>query len=216
MKKYSIAFILLILTVAIEASAQNSCQKMYRIPRNANWRIGITNTTGELTAMDASSEKDLKKNVEELSEGVMTDGVAGEMEADFITDGRVKSLVNVGDYGSGVIQRWGLSRLKNSGLIHMILKLTVSGHVGDTDAERQANAKKWALTDTYDIVAVHADGRQEVLVRQARSKGIVTLQELDLQLVKGEILQMEYRRSGSLGPYGYQEGRIFEITWDGT
>jgi hypothetical protein len=83
------------------------------------------------------------------------------------------------------------------------------------------NARKWAKTDKYFIglqdLSGGAKNPQMVnLVDKAQSKDMVTFQELEVQLVKGEPIRVLYWRDGSGGPWGYIEGRAWEFVWDGT
>lgn len=106
------------------------------------------------------------------------------------------------------------------------LLLPVSGHNGN------ANAKIWALNDTYSVKvdtlneSKRTSGAfnwagpraEKYLVKNVKSLGFVTVQEIEIPLnpdPKGSVIVLYYR-NGSAGPGGYVEGRIMEIFWDKT
>jgi hypothetical protein len=113
-----------------------------------------------------------------------------------------------GDYGTGIYPKIKVSGLGSSGKLPLTLLLPVSGHTG------AANARKWAKSDTYDIVMNSSSGSTH-LASNKKSLGVVTVQEIIVSLKKNETVTIMYDRSGSAGPGGFSEGRYLEIVWDG-
>ncbi|MES2963197.1 MAG: hypothetical protein V4760_04845 [Bdellovibrionota bacterium] len=108
------------------------------------------------------------------------------------------------------IPRLHVTGLGPTGVLKGTLLLPVSGHTG------LDNANKWAKTDLYKVVIADAQGRETgKIVVNAPSKGVITIQELEVQMVPGQAIQIQYARNGSLGVGGYAEGRVYEIVWDG-
>ena len=101
-----------------------------------------------------------------------------------------------------------VSGLGAEGVLNGTLLLPVSGHTGI------ANARSWAKTDTYDIY-LEGNGNKVMLAQAAKSLDLITLQEVSMVLKAGVEYQLVYNRSGSMGPGGYPDGRIYKITWDG-
>ena len=108
------------------------------------------------------------------------------------------------------IPRLHVTGLGPSGILKGTLLLPVSAHNG------LVNANNWAKVDKYRVVVADENGRQTgTIVVDAPSRGPVTVQEMEIQLVPGKVVQVQYARNGSLGVAGYAEGRVYEFVWDG-
>lgn len=108
------------------------------------------------------------------------------------------------------IARIEISGLPSSGELKGTLLLPVSGHTGIP------NAEKWAKTDTYSVYLENAQGqRLATLAENAKSQDMITFQEISAKIEAGKVYRLTYYRSGSGGPAGYPNGRIYEIIWDG-
>jgi hypothetical protein len=96
------------------------------------------------------------------------------------------------------------------GMVSATLLLPVSAH------RSLANAKIWSKSDTYSIYLEDINGnRLDTLAKDVKSLDYITVQEVKFKLQKGQVVRISYYRSGSDGPRGYEEGRVYEIEWDG-
>jgi hypothetical protein len=194
------------------------------------WRSKITNsqTSGEVAPTSAAREEFINKAAsaqlrfmnshEDTPEMVMVqaEGVTVSVPAkEALTDitpiplayepGAAKQTTHYDD-----IPRLNVTGLGPSGILKGTLVLPVSAHNG------LANAIAWAKGDLYKVVVADAQGRQtSSIVIDAPSRGPVTLQEFAVQMVPGQVIQIQYARNGSLGVGGYAEGRVYELVWDG-
>jgi hypothetical protein len=183
-------------------------------PKRAQWRTDIThaNQDGGTATTSASRERTMRASVTQMTKDVLG-GETPSMETHFAAGTDYDYLVESPGYGSHIVDRVEIRSLGVSGTeasVDATLLLPVSGHVG------VENAKKWAVEDTYDIVWQIGDAQKQVLVHGAKSLGILSVQEVRIPLIKGEVVKVSYYRSGSLGPAGYVEGRVIELVWDGT
>lgn len=113
-------------------------------------------------------------------------------------------------YESGELNRYKASNIGKEGVVRGTLILPVSGHAGVDEA------KIWAKSDTYSIyMTVEGSYERTYLIKDAKSLDIVTYQEIEIPMVKGKVVKIYYHRSGSAGPNGFPEGRIFEFEWNG-
>lgn len=108
------------------------------------------------------------------------------------------------------VPRLEVTGLGPSGILKGTLLLPVSAHNG------LVNANNWAKVDLYKVVIADAQGRQTgKIVIDAPSRGPITIQEFAVQMVPGQVIQIQYARNGSAGVAGYAEGRVYELVWDG-
>lgn len=190
------------------------------IPANklkaVDWRKEITQIKVGTTIAntDGYRERTLKSATKNLVDSVM-EGSTPCMEFYLARGVGENYLTQTGGYGSHTISKLEVSNLGGSGILQGTLLLPVSGHVGSTVTERNANSQRWALTDTYDITMT-VNGQTSVLVSGAKSLGIVTIQEISVPLLPGQTARIAYVRSGSAGPAGFEEGRLLDLVWDGT
>jgi hypothetical protein len=175
------------------------------------WREKITHANADKSFTDssASREKAIRASVRDMDKTVLVDEATPVMDFHLSDNVSWDYIRQGGDYGTGIYPKIKVSGLGSSGQLPITLLLPVSGHTG------AANARKWAKTDTYSILARSASG-QTPLVDKKASLGVVTIQELIVPLKKNESLTIVYDRSGSAGPGGFPEGRYLEIVWDGT
>ena len=108
------------------------------------------------------------------------------------------------------VPRLNVTGLGPSGVFRGTLAAPVSAHNG------LVNATNWAAVDLYGVVVANANfAKTGTIVQDAPSKGAVTLQEFAIQMVPGQVIQIQYGRNKSLGVGGYAEGRVYEFVWDG-
>ena len=108
------------------------------------------------------------------------------------------------------VPRIDVTNLGPSGLLKGTLLLPVSGHTGIPNAER------WAKSDTYRLYVVDSTGKEvAVIASAAPSRGVITAQEVAIQMTPNTLYRLLYFRSGSGGPGGYPDGRTYDIYWDG-
>ena len=108
------------------------------------------------------------------------------------------------------VPRLNVTGLGPMGVLRGTLLLPVSAHNG------LANANAWAKVDKYWVDTADAQGRQTgKVVVDAPSRGPITVQEVQIQLIPGQVVQLRYARNGSAGIAGYAEGRVYEFVWDG-
>ena len=105
------------------------------------------------------------------------------------------------------VPRIDVTGLGSSGVLRGTLLLPVSGHTGIP------NAESWSKTDTYEV-RLMVD-RVETTIARGPSLGMVTAQDIEIQMVPGKVYSVLYYRSGSGGPGGYSDGRTYDIVWDG-
>lgn len=198
-------FIGLLLQMAISGNGwAASCPTSLEL----QWRSGVTHLLPNKEAAATSSLRETKmQGVKQALEDFIFKHVdVPEME--FIAaEGVVVKL----------IKTWQKNELPfievgnlPGGVLHGTILLPVSGHLGNE------NARKWAKTDTYTLYLKDEAGATTAIVQSAASLEAVTFQELQIQLVKGQVYRLEYHRSGSGGPSGFPGGRILDIRWDGT
>ncbi len=187
----------------------NTCASAFDSPE-IKWRSAQTNLnqSGDVSATSNIRERHLKSSIKQMENSVNRSSTP--IMALFPAEGQTESyLVKTRGYQSGIISRMEVGNLGESGVYKGTLVLPVSGHDGVT------KAKQWATTDTYSIHMESAAGTV-TLIKDAPSKDIVTLQEIEIPLKRGEVVKILYDRSGSAGPGGFPEGRIIEFVWDGT
>jgi len=182
----------------------------------AQWRAASSNLSpsGSMAKTDSKRERNIRSSKSSM-EGAVLSTSTPLME--YFVEAGVKSnlLLESGGYHSGEITKIQVSKIGSSGVLKLTLALPVSGHTG------VENAKNWAKTDTYSIVAVKPDPKNSynntplgTLVSNAKSLDIVTIQEVEVPLIKGETVRILYERSGS-GSGGFIEGRALDIFWSG-
>lgn len=179
---------------------------------NMDWRKANTNPNdaGGYTATTKAREAEIKEMAEEMADDVLNSGVAGSMEVFSGQGVKVKTLIDTPGYQSGIITKIQVGGLGPEGKYRGTAVLTVSGHTS------QADALRWAKTDKYSLHVQDSTGAQTTVVNNAKSLDVVTLQEFEIPMKKGETVRLLYDRGGSAGPGGYIEGRALDIVWDGT
>lgn len=187
-------------------------QNSVRVAKEAEWRSAQTNAnaTNSVSATNPTREKRMKAFVKQFEKDIVTDWATPVWEFMPAAGVRSKVVFQTGGYGTGEVSKIQVSKLGPNGILEGTLLLPVSGHLGPESASR------WSVTDTYNILVEVGGQRRANLVSNARSLNLVTVQEIQLQMVKGEVVRILYDRSGSAGPYGYIEGRALDLVWDGT
>jgi hypothetical protein len=138
-------------------------------------------------------------------------------------EGSKFDYVTKSDGDNGIITRIKVSNIGSTGVLKATLLLPVSGHNGN------ANARAWAKTDTYNVwfdqdtrpmgtgsYSWNRTAAEKVVFGHSKSLDMVTFQEVEVPLKKGEGSTIVYARDNSAGPGGYVEGRVILLVWDGT
>jgi hypothetical protein len=188
------------------------------IPAQASWRSAITNLNqdGTVSKSTVRREQKIEFVVDDQVHDTTVAGQTPGMEFFPASGVRQKMLRETPGYGSHVTNQIRVSNVGPSGVLEGTLVLPVSGHVG-TD-----KAKIWAVTDTYSVLYKPGTydysffNNAQNLVKDVKSLGPATVQEVKVPLVKDQVVTIVYNRKGSAGPAGYVEGRVLEIVWDGT
>lgn len=90
-----------------------------------------------------------------------------------------------GDYHKNIIPEFVVEKGAN-GKFTAVFLLPVSGHVGDTQAEQQANAQHYGDIDRHKIWIQYPDGTTKLLADHLDPKGDLTYAiKLDIELPKG-------------------------------
>lgn len=197
-------------TSSVMAAPSNCLDLVSSLLPVQKWRSQIThmNTDKAFTDSSASREKEIRSSVVSMENTVLVDEATPVMDYHFSENVDWDYVRQGGDYGTGIYPKVKVSGLGSSGKLPLTLILPVSGHTG------AANARKWAKSDTYSIVMTSASNNKDI-VNDAKSLGVITLQEIIVPLKKNEVVTIMYDRSGSAGPGGFSEGRYLEIIWDG-
>lgn len=195
-----------------QASLAMTCQDLFPTApsqKYTQWRESITNGKKFAIATSVKREREIRAQVKELHDIVINEDATPSMV--FVPADGVKltPVVESGGYGSGIIPRYRVH--STGGVLSGTLLLPVSGHLGNT------NARQWAKSDTYEIIANGSPFSNDNVTEGVKQKslGIITLQNLHLPLIPGIVLRLSYNRSGSAGPGGFSEGRNIEFIWSG-
>jgi|GEM_PF-2086833 len=172
----------------------------------ASWRREVTNALpdGSAVKTDNSREGEIRRTMKTMAKDVVADESTPMMITIPESGTKFKYTVESEGYGTGTIDK--ISVKSETGLLRLTMLLPVSGHVGPD------NAVKWSTNDMYSIFVTAPDGQRTNLVR-TKSKGIVTIQEVEVPLVRGQTVRVQYSRDGSAGPGGFIEGRTLDIEW---
>jgi hypothetical protein len=216
---------------AASATASVLCASTFSgsYPAEADWRKATTQISSEMSSTSAAREKEIAARQKKMEDEVLGQGAyAGHGDTPpielFAEDGVKMTFLSHTDGTSGVPTKIVLSNVGSSGVLRATMLVPVSGHTG------AANARAWSTTDTFSLttdVSQDKNGTQwggnhsesaseKPLVTDVKSLGLVTSQEVSVQLSKDHVTRVLYYRSGSGGPGGYWDGRVIELVWDGT
>ncbi len=122
-----------------------------------------------------------------------------------------------GSYKKHIVPKYAVTNLGPTGEIGALMLLPVSGHVGDSHAERVANARHYADIDVHRIWLEKPDGTTEVLYDAIAANGrLVTPQDIVATLQPGvNTLCWDPMPGKTGGVAGFPSGRSLEIEWDG-
>lgn len=224
-----------------QVSLANICASSFngQYPTEAAARKATTvlSQTGGIAGTSTAREKEIADTTQEMQDEILAQGkYVGKNDTPpiefFPRDGVSTKYLTHADGLNHETTRIVLSGVGSSGLVEGTLLAPVSGHTSPTDA------RKWSTTDSYDLttdVSLDKDGKQwnrasggnaqvssseQFLVQKQKSQGVVTAQELSVQLVKDRVVRIIYYRLGVnsyMGaPGGYFDGRVLELVWDGT
>jgi len=207
-------FLLAIVAICVStgnANANNCIANAFSSSPEANWRSSATNASQSQSFSPTSEkrEKTIKSKTKKMEKETLDDGVAAQMALINAEGMKQKVVFLSGGYGTHEVTKIQFSKLGPAGIFKGTLLLSVSGHTGEV------NARKWATTDTYSILA-ESNYLNTPIIKDAKSLGIVTLQEVEIPMKAGETIRILYDRSGSAGPHGYIEERALDLVWDGT
>lgn len=180
------------------------CANVFASNRATHWRLALTNSgRGIRVKTTATREINIRKLQRQMTQELIETINTPEMR--LLPESGVQVTV-IQSFQNGKVPILGLSKIPASGRLGATLLLPVSGHCG------LENAAAWAKTDTYKIYAKVADG-PELLLASAKSRDIITFQEVSIPLQREKSTILTYHRSGSGGPGGYPSGRIIELKW---
>lgn len=212
---------LFIVTVILSASAfsQELVLTKGRLCRAFfNGRIQSADWRAFQTVVDQAREKAPTSSVRETEIKAYAKFSMKEMNEEstlgmgiFFAEGTQEYTIRAaGEYGTGISPIYNVSNIKN-GKLKMTMVLPVSSHAGLN------NTRRWAFADTYDIIlrVGGRNGKTSYLAKDVKSRDYLTIQEIEVPLVKGETVEVLYNRHGSFGPDIYAEGRIVGLQWNG-
>ncbi len=119
------------------------------------------------------------------------------------------------------MEAW-LDRVPTGGQLRMNLVITPSWHFGTTEAQMDANGKKFARTNVYEVEVQFPDGRRQRLKfdvngRATTAKSCTSDQEvfataspviaIDLKSYRGQDIIIRAWPTGSAGVLGFREAR---------
>jgi len=207
----------LVLNVPVSwAASGGKCNRVFAkptdmLPKIADWRSKTTNANldGKYNPTTQVREKEIKEYAVALRRECLVDGHAAEMEIFFEEGVDYSILKNRGDYGTHINPRYEVTGLGKSGILRGTILAQVSGHTSSADALR------WAKSDTFSIDLKKDGKRVASLATNAKSKDVVTVQEISFQMEPKKVYRLLYERKGSAGAEAYPEGRVIELVWDG-
>jgi len=215
MKKLAIVFALLQTTqvlVAHTALANANCQAQFASSPDVAWRATNTHAypDGSFSLTSSARESRIQSQVQAMQAEILYPPDPETPYLEFFSEEGVQQVqTEQAVYQTGKLYRYNISGLGPSGVLKGTLLLPVSGHTGIP------NATKWKDTDTYTIKRTAAGEVTTDIILDAKSLDFITAQEIEISLIAGKPVRIEYHRSGSGGPGGYFEGRTMEFTWDG-
>lgn len=152
--------------------------------------IGVQPAYGQVRMAAAEvniSDRDVQSQVSRMNRTILNDATP---PMDMITRSpHVRQTVG-GDYKHNIIPEFVVEKAAN-GKFTAVFLLPVSGHVGDTHAERQENARHYGEIDRHKIWIKFPDGTTKVLGENLDPKGELTFAvryEIELQKGKNEII----------------------------
>jgi hypothetical protein len=200
------------------------------LPPEVIWRKDTTHVlpNGEIVPSSGNREKNMQTVSLQMEDFILNfKGEYGTGDIPpmrfFPVEGANIHATAVANGLNGIITQYSVSGVGAKAAIEGTLLLPVSGHSGNS------NARTWALTDTYDVrldsnptlePATHYSyghtRKEKILVKDTKSLGLVTKQEVSIPLIAHVPVVVLYYRRGSAGPSGYIEGRVMEFLWNGT
>jgi hypothetical protein len=204
--------------MTLPAFAARKCETpLGKLATAAAWRKAHTHSdpAGGASKTDAARETKIKQVAQGMEGFILGHHDVPEMEL-IPEAGSPAKLVNDWHMNDRKNARFEFSGVGKAPVFKGTLLLPVSGHVGGSDAQKAANARKFSKTDTYQIELEDGDGHRSWLVPTTKSLDLVTMQDVSVTLKKGRTMKLLYHRSGSGGPGGFPTGRTIELYWDGT
>ncbi len=214
-------------------AAMPSCaaQAFSNLPQEMSWRkdTTITSQSGEVARTSVAREAEIVKRHEIMLDEILGRGRSNDTPPMFLfaEEGVKANYLHITKGDTMFPTRIAISGIGPSGILKATVLLPASGHTG------AANAYKYSKTDTYSMKEDYSsdpeaknwqslnstDGTEvflKPLVTDVKSTDLIMKQELEIHMKKGVGTRIIYYRSGSTGPLGYYDGRIIEMTWDGT
>jgi hypothetical protein len=129
------------------------------------------------------SDFDVRLRIQNMNRSIMNSGTPA---MGMITrSDHVRQTVG-GDYKKNIIPEFVVEKAANGKFVAVFL-LPVSGHVGDTRAEQQENARHYGEIDRHKIWIKYPDGSTKVLAQNLDPKGDLTYAiRLEIELPKGK------------------------------
>lgn len=179
------------------------------VSADQSWRASFAHplADGSFLRSDSKREKDIQNSLQHQNKELQ--GVySGKPETPPMvvvptTGTKIRFTKAWEEYSPMIAEVTGAS----DGFLNASVLLPVSGHTG------LANAYNWAKTDTYTLTYDNGSGKEIDIVKDAKSKDLITVQDIKIPLVDGKPVILRYYRSGSGGPSGYSGGRELHLTW---
>ena len=198
--------------------------KLRGFPGEAEWRSDVTyalGSTGEVVATNESREKKIKALYNATEIETDNESTAAGMEFFPAAGARKYTLIERGDYGTHISPRYKISGLGAKRNLDATFLVAVSGH-NEASTNPQI-FEKWIKEDRLNI-KWESGTETRPLISNVISRGIVTIVEARIPLIKGEVVKLVYNRGPAAesensmagAGHAYPEGRIIELVWDGT
>ena len=159
-------------------------------------------STGPLAPRSANLPREAKWLKKDMAQNAK-DGVASMTH---IVAHNAKMDIRAFDYGSRKPQEATMSKAPKDGMMDLTVLMSVSGHTREAD--------KFAQENVYNIRVTLPDGTKQTMGGIKANGEYCTAQNISFPVQKG-VTKVEAWPDGSAGPYGYVEGRVININYDG-
>ena len=159
-------------------------------------------STGPLAPRVSKLPKEAKWLKKEMAQDAK-DGVASMTH---IVGHNAQMQIKGFDYGSGKAQEATVLKAPKDGTMDLTVLMSVSGHTKEAD--------KFAQENVYNVRVTLPDGSKQTMGGIKANGEYCTAQNISFPLQQGTT-KVEAWPDGSAGPYGYVEGRVINISYDG-
>ena len=211
----SLPIVLTLIVGIAQAATEKNCPGLFDdiTQSDYSWRVSTSHplASGKVIKTTAQREKNIKLSIDLMTaelKGTLKKGSGNDTPPMILIPGGEESVITFTrpweEYGDMMAEVTGAK----DGVLRATILVPVSGHRG------MALAEQWAKADTYKLYYVDSNGKEIPLVTDAKSLDLITAHDIEIPLVDGKAVTLYYNRSGSLGPDGYQGGRILHLTWN--